>query len=262
MDSKISGRIQLLVSILSAHKSYQIKVIQLIKYMSGFSGSLLLMMLFTLSGHCQDKRSFSVDKSVKDSASRPMFISVGVDVSRFLFNVLSTPYKGGEVSIDLRKNGLLFDFHFGFGQHSKSFERFRAKSSGIYYGIGISKSLFMEEENVLCFGLRLVGSSFQYQPQNVQIPAFPNGYNLVNLGAGSCFSMWSEGNATVRTKLSGIVMMGFELRMKLTLLKKIEGNTPYFIPGYGLYKNAFSPGINYFIFVQIPNGTKRGGKTH
>jgi hypothetical protein len=191
-----------------------------------------------------------------------VFISAGVDVSRLLFNFLSTPYKGGEVSLDVRRKGLMGDVHFGFGQHLKSLERYKSTSSGIYYGIGISKSLFKEESNVLCFGLRLAGSTFQYQPQNVLVPAFPTGYDQVNMKAASCFSMWSEVNATVRTRLSGWIMMGFELRMKLKFLTETKGNTPYFIPGYGLNKNAFSPGINYFIFVQIPNGSKRGGKTH
>lgn len=233
-----------------------------IKYTSGFSGSLILIILFSISGFCQDQESAPVPTIASDTVSHPVFISAGVDVSRLLFNVLSTSYKGGEVSLDVRRKGLMGDFHFGFGQHSRSLERYKAKSSGIYYGIGISKSLFKEEANVLCFGLRLTGSSFQYQSQNAQVPVFPTGYDLVDQKAVSCFALWSEVNATVRTRLAGWIMMGFELRMKLKLTSKTKGITPYFIPGYGLYKNAFSPGINYFIFVQIPNGTKRGGKTH
>jgi len=237
-------------------------VIHPIKYTYGFSGSLALIILFALTAVSQDQKTGSEKKVSTDSISHPVFISAGVDVSRLLFNVLSTPYKGGEVSLDVRRRSLLGDFHFGFGQHSKSLERYRAKSSGIYYGIGISKSLFKEESNVLAFGLRLAGSSFQYQPKNIQVPIFPTGYDLVNPEAVSCFALWGELNAVVRTRLAGWIMMGFELRLKSKVFAKTEGFTPYFIPGYGLFKNAFSPGINYFIFVQIPNGTKRGGKTH
>jgi hypothetical protein len=250
------------VSISNVLKFSQIKVIHPIKYTFRFSGSLILIILFSLSAFSQDQKSAAGKKVSTDSISHPVFISVGVDVSRLLFNVLSTPYKGGEVSLDVRNRSVLGDFHFGFGQHSKSLERYRAKSSGVYYGIGISKSLFLEESNVLAFGLRLAGSSFQYQPQNIQVPLFPTGYDLFNPQAGSCFAMWGELNAIVRTRLTGWIMMGFELRMKSKVFTKTEGFTPYFIPGYGLFKNAFSPGINYFIFVQIPNGTKRGGKTH
>lgn len=237
-------------------------MIQQIKYTFGFTGSLILIILFSLTAFCQDEKSVSGKKINNDSIVHPVFISAGVDVSRLLFNVLSTPYKGGEVSLDVRRNGLMGDFHFGFGQHTKSLERYRPKSSGVYYGIGMSKSLFKEEANVLCFGLRLAGSTFQYQSQDIEVPVFPAGYDLVSPDAVSCFAMWSEVNASVRTRLSGWIMMGFDLRMKLKMFSKTEGITPYFIPGYGLYKNAFSPGINYFIFVQIPNGTKRGGKTH
>jgi len=237
-------------------------VIHPIKYTSGFSGSLILIILFSLNAVCQDGKKASEKKDSTDSISHPVFISVGVDVSRLLFNVLSTPYTGGEVSLDVRRRSVLGDFHFGIGQHSKSLERYRAKSSGIYYGFGISKSLLNEESNVVALGLRLAGSSFQFQPQNIQIPIFPTGYDLITPESGSCFAMWGELNATVRTRLAGWIMMGFELRMKSKVFTKTERFSPYFIPGYGLFKNAFSPGINYFIFVQIPNGSKRGGKTH
>jgi len=237
-------------------------VIHQIKYTSGFSGSLILIMLFSLTAFCQEEKSAPGKNLVADSAFHTAFVSVGVDVSRLLFNFLSTSYKGGEASLDVRRKGLMGDFHFGFGQHSKSLERYSAKSSGIYCGFGISKSLFKEEGNMLAFGLRLAGSSFQYQPQNIQVPVFPTGYELVNPAAGSCFAMWSEVNAVVRTRLTGWIMMGFELRMKAILFTKTEGFTPYFIPGYGMRENTFSPGINYFMFVQISNGIKRDGKTH
>lgn len=219
-------------------------------------------MFFSLTAFGQDVKSGSGKKTENDSIVHPLFVSLGLDVSRLLFNVLSTSYKGGEVSIDARRKGILADFHFGFGQHAKSLERYRAKSSGVYYGIGLSKSLFKEEANVLAFGLRLAGSSFQYQAQNVEVPVFPTGYDLVSPESGSCFAMWGEVNAIVRTRLAGWIMMGFELRLKSKVFTKTEGFTPYFIPGYGLYENAFSPGINYFIFVQIPRGKIRGSKTH
>jgi len=230
--------------------------------MYGFFGSLLVLILLSFQGLCQGSKSDSIRTSAKDSVNSPSYVSVGLDVSRLLLSSIPSGLSGAEMSVDFRKQKILTDFHIGFANHSKDFATYRATSNGIYSGLGISRSLYKDEANVLAFGLRVMGSSFNYQPKSVLINRYAAlGVDKVVLPESKNFAVWGELNAVVRTRITGWFMMGFELRVKTMFYKQFSGFAPYFVPGYGIGKNSFSPGINYFIFVQIPKGKSRVGKT-
>jgi hypothetical protein len=239
------------------------KVILRKKYMSGFFGSLLFMLFLPCLIYGQGKDSTRTITPPPDTISVPHYFSFGFDVSRLFLSVTGTPFKGGEVSFDFRRKGILYDLHVGVVDHTKDLTVYTANSNGFYCGLGISKSLIDDESNLLSFGVRLVGSSYTYQPGNVKLPDFAEkSFDLFDLPATNNSAMWGEINGSVRTRITGWIMMGFEVRMKGILFNRKAGFTPYFIPGYGLAKNAFAPGVNYFIFVQIPKGKNRASKTH
>jgi hypothetical protein len=227
--------------------------------MSGFIGSILFLLCFALNA----KASIGSEPKKDSTGKGPVFLSLGFDLSRIFLSTVRTGFQAGELSVDFRKKGWLAGSHVGFASQEKTFETYLARTQGFYGSLGLARSLFQEEENVLAFGLGLAGSSFSYQPRSVQLVRFPEeGTDRMDLPAKKGSFLWMELTSSIRTRLYGWIMMGFDIRLKGKLKGPKEDLSPYFIPGYGLAGNSFNPGFNYYIFVQIPKGKPRVGKTH
>jgi hypothetical protein len=194
----------------------------------------------------------------KDSSSnsknliRPS-LRLGLDVSRLFLSAIRSDFNGGEVSLDYNPNKYLYEVHLGYARHSDRLENYKPVSEGFYGSIGFSKNIFQESDNILGFGARLAGSSWNFQPQNVKIKdGFQNQEIMLDLEESKCQALWAEVVATMRAKVVGSLMMGFEIRVKGLLHSKAGNYQPYAIPGYGLYNNKISLGFNYFIFFNLP----------
>jgi hypothetical protein len=201
------------------------------------------------------KDSLAVADSLRKSERIPTRFRVGLDVSRLFLSGIERKYRAGEASLDVNRGRLIAGFHLGFAERSISLTGQEAFSSGLYSSLGVSRNLFSESDNILAFGGRFAGSLYRYQPRQV---ALQNPYTgqteLADIAEGSGKLFWLEFVSTMRVKLAGWIMAGFEIRLKYRLWGSHSADTPYFIPGYGLQENRMSPGFNYFIYLQLPNG--------
>jgi len=225
------------------------------KFMLKFFGRLLfLLFIFPLVGKGQDSLKVSKADSLKLKPT-PAYLSLGVDLSRIFLSSMNLPFNGLESSVDYRKGPISGQFHFGYVSHSKPLKQYSAASDGFYLLGGVAKNLISDPENVLGFGLRLGLSSYTYKVSDAVVSYFPgNETRNLNFPAGSNLVSWVEFVGTVKTRVTGMIMMGLEVRLKTRIWEKYDGFPPYFSPGYGLSRNGFNPGLNYFLFIQIPKG--------
>jgi len=228
-----------------------------------FFGSLISVFLFfAFSGFSQD----STRVLVSDTSSRvkhPVYHSFGIDVSRIFLTALPGSFSGFEGSYDYRKGPFSGQFHLGQVSHSKDLARYTARSNGFYLSSGIAKNFISDKENVVGFGLGLGFSSFRYKASNLLImPLAGRNGALAELPTSTNFSSWVELFGSVKTKVSGLVMMGFEVRLKARVWNYNDGFPSYFSPGYGLSRNGFNPGFNYYLFIQIRGSKRHGSKAN
>ena len=194
---------------------------------------------------------------VKDSASKlsPVIpkIRIGFDLSRLFLSATRNDFKGLEGSVDVNFKQHIFECHIGYANHSQKLEAYKPISSGPYISIGYGKNVFAESDNILSLGGRLAASSFGFQPTEVKmIDAYSQVEMVQDLEKRNSTVIWAEFVTAIRAKIFGMVLMGFEVRLKGRLHAKAEGYQPYSVPGYGFYSGKTSVGFNYFVFINLP----------
>ena len=185
-------------------------------------------------------------------------IRIGADVSRLFLSATRRDFKGFEGSLDANFGKNIYELHVGFANQSQKLEKYRPISSGIYASVGYSKNIFAESDNILSMGGRLAGSSFNYQPTEVEIEDdFSTTKKMLDLEKRASRALWAEFVTSMKAKVLVWIMMGFEVRIKARIQAKADGYQPYVIPGYGFYTNKTSLGFNYFVFINLPAKIKK-----
>jgi hypothetical protein len=180
-------------------------------------------------------------------------IRLGLDISRLFLSARSKDYQGSEGSIDFNVGRKIFGVNLGFLNRSIDLPRYDAFQSGVYGSVGFCRNVFDESDNILAYGGRLAGSSFSYQSRNVAFSnPFLNENQFLDLENRNGQVLWLEFVSTMRAKVIGWLMMGFELRVKGRFYSKLENENPYFVPGFGLYSNGLNLGFNYFVYINLP----------
>ena len=214
--------------------------------------SFIFTILLAFSVMAQRDSSYVKDSTKKISPIVPK-IRVGLDVSRLFLSATRNDFKGVEGSIDANFGQHIFECHLGFANHSQKLETYKPISSGPYLSIGYGKNVFSESDNILSLGGRIAASSFSFQPTQVKmIDAYSQVEWIQDLEKKNSTVVWAEFVTSIRAKVFGWVMMGFEVRLKGRLHAKTEGFQPYSVPGYGFYSGKTSIGFNYFVFVNLP----------
>lgn len=213
-----------------------------------FYHSFLIFLLAATSVQAQEKIDSSGLKNPIQQGFR-----VGVDVSRLFMTATQKEFKGAEFSIDYNYGKLIGDVHLGWAQNDQRIRNYSPVSAGYFGSLGISKNLFSDPSNIFSLGGRIALSQYSYQATNVdlsegQILNYPG----INLPSSTCTAMWFEVVAAMRTQIWSWFMMGFEVRIKPRFHSKIGSEMPYYIPGYGLYKNNTSMGFNYYLYFNLP----------
>jgi hypothetical protein len=116
----------------------------------------------------------------------------------------------------------------------------------LYYRIGLdynvlnSKKTLRAMNNIFTIGLRLGGSSFLYDIENVQITDdYWGGSTTLNFPNQRKFMVWWEIVAGVRVEVLNNIFMGWNVRMKNTFGAPKQGEIyPYYISGLGLYNGG------------------------
>jgi hypothetical protein len=195
------------------------------------------------------KKQDSTSKIVKIKPK----IRVGLDVSRLFLSATRSGYRAGEASLDFNIGRLIYGVHAGFAQRTFSLTNEDAFASGVYASAGVCRNVFEESDNILAFGGRLAGNFYKNQARNVGLlNPFTGEKSFQDLEEGNARMLWLEFVSTMRAKVWGWMMMGFELRVKYRLSNKYDAGQPYFSPGFGLTENKMNLGFNYFIFINLP----------
>lgn len=182
----------------------------------------------------------------------PPVLRVGIDLSRIFMSATQKDFLGGEFSLDYQSGKLIYEVHAGFAHNEQMVKNYIPSSSGVFGSLGLSKNLFNDSKNVLSFGGRIAMSQYQYQARKIDIGGENQGEGpLFDLPKSNCNAIWFEAVAAMRAQIWAGLMMGFELRVKPRIHSRIGPDVPYYIPGYGLYKNNTSLGFNYYLYYQI-----------
>jgi len=218
--------------------------------------SILLAFSILLQSKGQSDTTYVKDSTKKIRLIKPK-IRLGLDVSRLFLSAIRNDFKGGEASVDANIGKHIYEFHLGYATHSQQLDNYKPVSSGVYGSIGYSKNVFSESDNILSVGGRLAGSSFGFQAKSVKLEDVYSSTNqLIDFEKIQCSAIWGEFVSSMRAKIYGWIMMGFEVRLKARLYAKADGYQPYVIPGYGFYSGKTSIGFNYFIFINLPTVKK------
>lgn len=212
------------------------------------------LLFIGLTGYClaQDTLKTSKDSLVK-RVGPVTKVRLGCDLSRLYLSATSSHFKGGELSLDLNRNRVLYEGHLGFATQSKVLSAYTAVTKGAYYSFGVGKNVFDESDNILLGGVRLAGSNFSFQPKDVLIEnPYTQTHSYYQIGESQCSAIWLELVGSMRAKIVGWMLMGFEVRFKGMIQTSTDGYVPYAIPGYGLYRSKSSLGFNYFIYINLP----------
>lgn len=190
------------------------------------------------------------DTLAKAKSRQPVFFRMGADLSRIFLSNTRSNFSGFEVSANGSFNRWVVEFYGGYAKHQNTLSNFDAWSSGSYGSIGISRNSFSDQKNLLLFGLRLAGSSYQYQPRNINLGA---GTPLLELAQEKHTALWLELVGAIRSEILPWLMVGFEVRVKPRIYASMGQQTPYQTPGYGLNENNISLGFNYYAFITLPS---------
>lgn len=206
------------------------------------------------SGYCLAQDSTLVRKDTMQKKAGPATkVRLGCDLSRLFLSATQSRFKGAEMSLDFNRRQILYEIHLGFANQSKVLSAYTAVTKGAYYSLGFGKNVFAESDNILLGGVRLAGSNFKFQPRDVQIENPYSSEKIYPLIAESqCSAIWLELVGSMRARLIGWMMMGFEVRFKGMIQTKTNGYTPYAIPGYGLFRSKSSLAFNYFVYINLP----------
>ncbi len=218
-----------------------------------FFSLIVVFVLENASAREVGKDSISSSDSARKALKIRPAIRLGVDVSRLFLSAISKDFRAAEASLDFNRGRLIWGAHAGFAQRTFSLSGQDAFSSGYYVSAGLCRNVFNESNNILAFGGRLAASVYRHQPRNISLlNPYTGKSEFQNLDEGSGRQFWLEFVSTMRAKVVGWVMAGFELRLKYRLPGSHTGEVPYFIPGFGLRENRLSLGFNYFIFINLP----------
>lgn len=189
------------------------------------------------------------DSLAKAKNPQPVYLRLGADLSRFFLSSTRSNFSGFEFSANGNFNRWVAECNVGFARHQQTLANFTAWSSGSYGSIGLARNTFSDQKNLLLFGLRIAGSSYQYQPRNINLGG---GIPLIELTKENHTTLWFEFVGAIRSEILPWLMIGFEVRVKPRIYTSDGQQTPYQIPGYGLYENNVSLGFNYYAYLTLP----------
>lgn len=203
-------------------------------------------------------------------------ISVGYDLMGPIYKGISGDYMSNEVYVDISiKNRFIPVIELGYGNSNKLGDKgIHYKAKAPYMRVGMDYNFFYKKKhhNLLSLGVRYGFTSFDYEVASMPLIDNTWGDEIDNPGIHD--DVWGEsvrfdqnkfsGNmhwlefvATVRTKVFRNFHMGWSLRMRTKMsAKKGEEANPWYVPGYGIYKNMRF-GVHYSIIYTIPFGKKK-----
>ncbi len=231
---------------------------------------------------CQPLSAEENDKEKKtkdvDYAEIPFFkgISIGYDLMGPIYKAYSDDYMSNEISVDFNfKNRFFPVVELGYGNADKwSDKGIQYKAKAPYMRLGMDYNFFYKKKHnsMLSLGLRYAFTTFDFDVASLPLVDDQFGEQVDNPGiyddvwqesghfSNNKFSSnmhWVEFVASVRTKIFYNFHMGWSIRVRNKLSSKSNTNAnPWYVPGYGIYKNMRF-GINYSIIYTIPFGKKK-----
>lgn len=249
-------------------------------YNSSYINILIgLAILFACSSvKAQEKQENDIERTTLiDQSSIPFFngIMIGYDLLGPAYKAYSDDYLTNEISVDFNlKNRIFPSIEIGYGNTDKwSDKGVQYKTKAPFFRLGADYNFLYKKQknNHLTLGLRYAFTTFDYDLANLPLKDNtwgdqidnPSIYddiwnNSVNLEKSTLSSSmhWLEFVVGVRTSIYKNLYMGWSLRWKYRLsAKKNEQGDPWYVPGYGIYKDS-RIGLSYSIIYRIP------GKKH
>lgn len=244
---------------------------------------LLLILFFPFLATAQeakkDKKKKEDSKGILiDQAKVPLFngVFIGYDLLGPIYKAYSDDYLSNEIMIDFNlKNRYFPVIELGYGSSDKWSDHginYKAKAPYVRIGADYNFLYKKQEKNYLTLGLRYAMSKFDYELSNLTLEDGIWGDNISNLGIyddvwpGSmdlsktkvASSMqWLEFVVGVRAAIFKNIYMGWSVRMKYKISsKKSDVGNPWYVPGYGIYKDSRF-GITYSIIYRLPGKKKK-----
>ncbi len=242
-----------------------------------FSKFILLLCLVSISINASAEEKEKKNPKDLDYAEIPFFkgISIGYDLMGPIYKAYSDDYMTNEIFVDFNfKNRFIPVIELGYGNANKWGDKgihYKAKAPYMRFGMDYNFFYKKRHNNTLSLGLRYAFTSFDYEVKSMPLKDDVWGDQIDNpsiwddIWGGSMpipdkkyagNMHWLEFVATVKTKVFYNIHMGWSLRMRRKIsAKTAEEADPWYVPGYGIYKNMRF-GISYSIIYTIPFGKK------
>lgn len=241
-------------------------------YYARFFWVFLLLLTISTYSIAQKKDKKSEDKkkitNLINQDEVPLYngMFIGYDLSGPIYKVFSGDYLSNEVNIEFNlKNRYFPVIEMGYGSANKwSDYGVNYKTKAPYFRIGADYNFLYKkhQKNYLTGGLRYGMTKYDF---DLATPPIIDGVWEEDISAApelkhskvASSMQWLEFVVGVRTSIFKNIYMGWSLRMKYRLsYKKSEVGNPWYVPGYGIFKDSRF-GITYSIIYRIPGKKKK-----
>ncbi|MBN1187775.1 MAG: hypothetical protein JXB49_36215 [Bacteroidales bacterium] len=195
----------------------------------------------------------------KESFFRPDGIIVGVDVSKFLLNVLQPERTEFEGSLDLGLNEnfyLVGEFGVTDYKYTGGDFLYDYYSDGYYWRTGFCYNFLKDRErdDLVSVGLLFGHASFNHSAENLSI--IDNRYGLLNISSLSFPDQqanWIEPYFALKVEIFANFFLGWSLRAKAFLGgSDFDELKPNVLPGFGKFNGNSNACVTYNIYYKIP----------
>lgn len=192
-----------------------------------------------------------------DTVEIPLKFRIGLEVTGpviYFTNKDNLNYEG-YISADINEKNTVY-LGGGYSDYKYSQYNYSFHSNGIYFKAGIDFNLMKPEKSV---GKYWAGIGIHYGISSFasEIPSFQHdnywGTTTSSVGQRSSLGHFFELAPGFRADIFKYFTIGWSVSLKKLLYSGTSKDLkPVYLPGYGNATKSVSPGINYFIILNVP----------
>lgn len=189
-------------------------------------------------------------------------LRIGYDLSKLLFNSLSTNKMSQEIALDYYwKSELYYVAELGFGNSDINYPDLKYKTNNSFVRLGMDKALFprkvAQDWGLGFFGLRYGIAAVQRQTANYTTDDGLGGQTFGTIPSANFTAHWLELAGGMKIELVKGLFAGWTVRAKFLLNQKAFGDLkPAYLAGYGFGEKATAFDYNLYLAYGLRWGNK------